>query len=262
MFKRLLTDSTSLVFQNLDMVFKVCGTWIGIQLILSLILILTVGPIDETTDPESLAPGAVLLLLLNVVVAILASVSIAVAWHRFAMLGERPAALFVRFGGLEARFLWKMVQLLLIGLAAVIPVVVIFSLLGGAFPLAVAMSALFAVLLFLVMPHLMRLNLVLPATALERPLGFMEAHRLGSGLGWRMLWAVIVLSLPFSLAGLAIEYVLSLTGAGLPLVIVQVKVTILNVLLQILLTVLSLSVITAGYRIATENRSVEPQDFD
>jgi len=254
MFKRLLTDSISLVFQNLDMVFKVCGAWIGIQLILSFILILTVGPIDESTDPNTLAPGAVLLMLLTVTVAILASASIAVAWHRFAMLGERPAAVFVRFGSLEARFLWKMIQLLLIAIAVGIPLIVVFSLLGSALPLVVAMSALFAVLLFLVMPHLMRLNLVLPATALERPIGFQEAHQMGRGLGWRMLWAVIVLSMPFSLAGLGIEYVLSLTGAGLPVVFLQVKVMILNVLLQILLTVLSLSVITAGYRMATEHK--------
>jgi len=255
MFKRLLTDSISLVFQNLDMVFKVCGTWIGIQLLLSFIVILTVGPVDETTDPSTLAPGAALLLLLNVTVAILASASIAVAWHRFAMLGERPPAVFVRFGGLEARFLWKMIQLVLIALAAAIPVVIVFSLVGGAFPLPVAMSAMFAVLLFLIMPHLMRLNLVLPAAALERPITFVEAHRLAKGLGWRMLWALIALSLPFTLAGMAIEYVLSLTGAGLPLIIVQVKVTILNVLLQILVTVLGLSVITAGYRMATERET-------
>lgn len=257
MFKRLLTDAISLVFQNLDMVFKVCGTWIAIQLLLSFVVILAVGPIDAATDPSTLAPGSVLLLLLNFTVAILASASIAVAWHRFAMLGERPPALFVRFGGLEAKFLWKMIQLLLIALAVSVPVVIVFSLLGGAFPLPVAMSGLFAVLLFLVMPHLMRLNLVLPATALERPIGFAEAHRLAKGLGWRMLWAVIVLSLPFSLVGMAIEYVLSLTGAGLPLIIVQVKVTILNVLLQILVTVLGLSVITAGYRMATERATEE-----
>lgn len=255
MFKRLLTDSISLVFQNLDAVFKVCGTWIAIQLILSFIVLFTVGAIDGTIDPSTLGPGAALLLLLNFSVAILAAASIAVAWHRFAMLGERPPALFARFGGLEARFLWKMILLLLIAIAVLVPVIVVFSLLGGAFPLPVAMSGLFAVLLFLVMPHLMRLNLVLPATALERPLGFQEAHRISKGLGWRMLWAVIVLSLPFSLAGLAIEYVLSLTGAGLPLILVQVKVMVLNVLLQILLTVLSLSVITAGYRIAMERET-------
>ncbi|MCK7612340.1 hypothetical protein [Roseibium sediminicola] len=261
MFKRLLTDSISLVFQNLDAVFKVCGTWIAIQLILSFIVLFTVGAIDGTIDPSTLGPGAALLLLLNFTVAILAAASIAVAWHRFAMLGERPPALFARFGGLEARFLWKMVQLMLIAIVVVVPVIVVFSVVGGALPLPVAMSGLFAVLLFLVLPHLMRLNLVLPATALERPLGFQEAHRISKGLGWRMLWAVIVLSLPFSLAGLAIEYVLSLTGAGLPLILVQVKVMVLNVLLQILLTVLSLSVITAGYRIAME-KSVEPQIFD
>ncbi|WP_422378646.1 hypothetical protein [Roseibium sp.] len=252
MFKRLLTDSLSLVFQNLDMVFKVCGTWVGIQIMLSFVVILTVGPIDEATDPASIPAGAVLLLLLNVTVAILAAASIAVAWHRFAMLGERPATVFVRFGALEARFLWKMILLVLIAIGVSIPVAVVFSLLGGAFPLGVSMSATFAVLLFLIMPHLMRLNLVLPAAALERPIGFMEAHRLGQGLGWRMLWAVIVLSLPFWLGGALIDHVLSLTGTGLPLIFVQIKVMILNVLLQILVTVLSISVITAGYRAATE----------
>lgn len=258
MFKRLLTDSLTQVFQNLDMVFKVCGTWVGIQILLSFVVILAVGPINAATDPETMPAGAVLLLLLNVSVAILAAASIAVAWHRFAMLGERPAALFVRFGALEARFLWKMILLVLIAIGVSIPLALVFSVLGGAFPLGVSMGAMFAVLLFLIMPHLMRLNLVLPATALERPIGLLEAHRLGKGLGWRMLWAVIVLSLPFWLGGALIDHVLSLTGAGLPLIFVQMKVMILNVLLQILVTVLSLSVVTAGYRVATERDLTQP----
>jgi len=262
MFKRLLSDSISLVFYNLETVFKVCGTWIAIQLALSFIVILTVGRIDETTDPSAIPPGGALLLLLNFGVAVLASASIAVAWHRFAMLGERPAAVFVRFGGLEARFLWKMIQLLLIALVAMLPVMLVAMLLSAVLPPMVAAVLVVLTVFLLVLPHLMRLNLVLPATALERPIDFREAHRLGFGLGWRMLWAVIVLSLPFSLAGAAIEYLLSLTGAGLPLIFVQVKIMILNVLLQILVTVLGLSVITAGYRIASDADTVEPKVFD
>ena len=258
MFKRLLSDSINLVFQNLDMVFRVCGTWIAIQLLLSFIIILTVGTIDQTTDPETLPPGAALLLLLNVIVAVLASASIAVAWHRFAILGERTPALYMRFGALEGRFLWKMVLLLLIAVAAMLPVMLLAMVLSAVLPPVIAIILVVCAMLFLVLPHLIRLNLVLPATALERPIGFLEAHRLAEGLGWRMLWAVIVLSLPFSLAGLAIEYVLSLTGLGLPLVLVQVKVMILNVLLQILVTVLGLSVITAGYRLATDRELAEP----
>lgn len=257
MFKRLLTDAVSLVFGNLEMVFKVCGTWFAIQVLLSLVIVGSIGGTGleggGTGTPADAPPaGTLLLLLVNFSVAIVAATSIAVAWHRFALLGEQAPAFFVRFGALEMRFLWAMTLLILIGLAAVVPVLLLLTLLGFFLPDTVTVLLILPVILFLVLPHLMRLNLVLPAAAVERPLGFFEAHRLGEGLGWRMLWAVVVLSLPFTLAGLAIEYILSLAAPGLPLLLIQVKVMILNVLLQILVTVLGLSVITAAYRIATE----------
>ncbi len=260
MFKRLLADSVSLVFRNMEMVFKVCGTWFAIQLLLSLVIFGSVGDTGAASAGNAEEPSAVtvLLVMVNFMVAILAATSIAVAWHRFALLGEQAPAIFARFGALEMRFLWTMILLILIGAAALVPVLLLLMVLGVFLPDTLSMLVIVPVVLFLVLPHLMRLNLVLPAVAVERPIDFREAHRLGAGLGWRMLWAVILLSLPFSLAGLVIEYVLSLAVAGLPLMVIQIQVMILHVLLQILVTVLGLSVITAGYRIAMEGPGETP----
>jgi hypothetical protein len=59
-----------------------------------------------------------------------------------------------------------------------------------------------------------------------------------------------------------IGYLLQEVAGGLPLLLIQMKMLVLNVLIQIIVTVLGISVLTAGYRMAMENRSVEPQVFD
>jgi hypothetical protein len=110
-----------------------------------------------------------------------------------------------------------------------------------------------------IMPFLMRLNLVLPATAIERPIGFGEALRIGKGLGWRMLLAIMVLSLPFVLVTMGLQWALTVVSIGLPALFIQIKVMILNVLLQIIVTVLGISVITAGYRMAMERQTQSAQ---
>lgn len=256
MFKRLLTDSIAIVFGNLETVFKTCGAWFALQFVLSLVVLMIGGDISGEAQVGNLSGTAVLLILISAVVALAASASIAVAWHRFGLLGEQPATFHLKLGPLELQFVWKLIQLFFISMLVLIPVMIVVSLLGMALPPVVGALLAAGLLLFWIMPHLVRLNLVLPAVAIERPIGIMDAHRLGNGLGWRMLWSLIVLSLPFLLVSMGLQYVLALAGASLPVVLIQIKVLILNVLLQIIVTVLGISVITAGYRIATEQPEV------
>jgi len=252
MFKRLLNDSLSLVFGNLDAVFKVAGSWFVLQFVLSIAILTLTGQMPEEIGEAAPSATTFLLSITMLVLFVLSSSSIGVAWHRFGLLGEHPQTIHLTYGKTELAFTLQLLKIFLISFLVMLPVGVIFALVSMAVSEIVGLALLVILFLFVVLPRLMRLNLILPAAAVERPLTLKEAYALGDGLGWKMLWATIVLSLPFSLVSVGLQFILSVVGGGLPVFLLQMKVMILNVLLQIIFTVLAISVITAGYRIATE----------
>ncbi|MEC9404288.1 MAG: hypothetical protein VX374_17260, partial [Pseudomonadota bacterium] len=111
---------------------------------------------------------------------------------------------------------------------------------------------LWIVAIFILAPFLFRLNLSLPAVAVERPLGFSQMLQFGKGLGMPMFLAALILILPFVAVGEGLQYLLGLLSGGLPAALIQMKILVLNVLVQIIVTVLGISILTAGYRIAME----------
>ncbi|SHM98658.1 hypothetical protein [Roseibium suaedae] len=246
MFKRILSDAFHQTFNNLDVVFKVCGTWFALQFTLSVIIIAFPSSPDATSVPAFFA------WLAMVITMVLSWPSIAVAWHRFALTGERPSTIHLRFGKLEFWFLLRTMLIGLIGFLMFIPVIAIaFALSAASSSLVMSLVVLGIAVLFL-SQFLMRFNLALPATAIDRPLGISEAFTLGEGVGLQMAFASIVLMLPFGLATQFIAYLLNLASASLPLILIQLKFALLEILLQIIVTVLGIAVITAGYRAAIE----------
>ncbi|OJJ09641.1 hypothetical protein BKI51_19810 [Alphaproteobacteria bacterium AO1-B] len=257
MLKRLLSDAASLVFGHLETVFKVCGAWFLIQFLISILILTATAGVPA--DAETLLPAAGLLLMTSTLVALISSASISVAWHRFGLLGERVGNIYLRFGKIEVQFIWRMLLIGLFGFAVSLPLVFV-AFMPSESASGLAIIALVLGFALVIMPFLMRLNLVLPATAIERPIGFGEALRIGKGLGWRMLVAIVVLSLPFVLVTMGLQWALTVVSIGLPALFIQIKVMILNVLLQIIVTVLGISVITAGYRMAMERQTQAPQN--
>ena len=256
MLKRLLSDAASLVFGHLETVFKVCGAWFLIQFLISILILSATAGVPA--DAETLPPTVGLLLMTSTLVALISSASISVAWHRFGLLGERVGNIYLRFGKIEVQFIWRMLLIGLFGLAVSLPLVFV-AFMPSESASGLAIIALVLGFALVIMPFLMRLNLVLPATAIERPIGFGEALRIGKGLGWRMLLAIVVLSLPFVLVTMGLQWALTAMSIGLPALFIQIKVMILNVLLQIIVTVLGISVITAGYRMAMERQTQAAQ---
>ncbi|MGS4887320.1 hypothetical protein [Roseibium sp. MB-4] len=257
MLKRLLSDAASLVFGHLETVFQVCGAWFLIQFLISILILTATAGVPA--DAETLPPAAGLLLMTSTLVALISSASISVAWHRFGLLGERVGNIYLRFGKIEVQFIWRMLLIGLFGFAVSLPLVFV-AFMPSESASGLAIIALVLGFALVIMPFLMRLNLVLPATAIERPIGFGEALRIGKGLGWRMLVAIVVLSLPFVLVTMGLQWALTVVSIGLPALFIQIKVMILNVLLQIIVTVLGISVITAGYRMAMERQTQAPQN--
>lgn len=264
MFRRILNDSFSLVFGNLETVFKVCGAWFVLQFVLLLVLQVILGnPPDELAvragQPVQVSPAQMLAAFLVVIVAIVASASIAVAWHRFGLLGEQPGLIHLRVGAIEGRFILKMFLIGLITIAIFLPLELFVSLFGTMLDILIGVPVVtvvsFLVLSAFIIPHIVQLYLSLPAVAIERPIGLKEAHRLGQGLGWPMIGAGVVLVLPFVLVALGLQYLSQMVaGGGLLALLIAIKLALLNVLLQIILTVLSISVISAAYRIAMERQ--------
>lgn len=252
MLKRLLSDSVSIVFGNLETVFKVCGGWFLLQFVLSLFILANGAQIDEATAPEDISGTTVLLLLTTMVIALLSSASISVAWHRFGLLNERPGPLHFRVGAVEFRFIGQMLLLSLAAVVVVLPAGLVIGVLSSLFNSTAMTVVLWIVAIFILAPFLFRLNLSLPAVAVERPLGFSQMLQFGKGLGMPMFLAALILILPFVVVGEALQYVLGLLSGGLPAALIQMKILVLNVLVQIIVTVLGISILTAGYRIAME----------
>jgi len=252
MLKRLLSDSLSLVFGNLETVFKVCGSWFVLQFVLMVIIQLTIGDAEQ----QAAIPGAAAVFSLVILIfTLVSSASISVAWHRFGLLGERPGIVHLTFGGVELKFALKTLLLGLLITGAWLVVMIVHLSIG-----IPAVTGVLAVLLLIFsIPTIFRLSLILPATAVERPIGFGEAYSISEGLGWRMFFASFILALPFALGGLLLQLLLQGAAASLPLLLVQIKILILNVLLQIIVTVLGISVLTSGYRIAVEQSGNGPR---
>ena len=123
MFRRILNDSFSLVFGNLETVFKVCGAWFVLQFVLLLLVQAMVGGMPGETaaaagDPMQVSPARMLASLLMMAVGIVAAASISVAWHRFGLLGERPGFIHLQLGAIEGRFIVKTLLIALVAFLA------------------------------------------------------------------------------------------------------------------------------------------------
>jgi len=245
MFKRLVTDAFHLVFWNLEAVFKTTGAWFAILFVTSIGIQAVVGQALPGAVPTG---GQLFGSLLSLVIALISSASIAVAWHRYGLLGDQPGLIHLTFGKIEGVFLAKSIMLGVLVALVTMAIVLIGSVIG----VPAITGAVVVIAMFFIIPTFMRLSLILPATAVERPLSLGEAYRISEGLGWRMFFASAVLSLPFAVVTILLQLLITQAAGGLPLILIQLKALILNVLLQIIVTVLGLSVLTSGYRMAMD----------
>lgn len=261
MFSRILHDAFTLVFRNLETVFKACGAWFVLQFVLIVILQMTVGRSLETTPgsatifPE-VTPALIAANVVILIVSVLASASIAVAWHRFALLGEQPGLIHLKFGRVEAGFLLRSLQLSLIfalGLGIMVTLHVLLRM-----PVITGLSAL--VIAIVALPAFLRLSLILPAAAVERPLQLKQAYELGEGLGWTMLGASLALGLPLIAVNRGLQFLFSAVDGGMLALLVSIKLALLDVLVQIIVTVLGITVLSAGYRLAMERAASNSPD--
>lgn len=238
---RLFTGTFKALFGDFDGFVRIVWAWYA--------LVAVLAALGQLVGGESPVVAAVVTL-----VWLCSSASIAVAWHRNLLLGERPAAFNLTFGRREIAYLLKT---LLIALIAAVPALVLITLASALVTVGVvALSALVVLAVFLVLPPIMRLCLVLPATALDEPLGFGEAFSRSAGLGVPMALAGVATGLCVGALDLGLTQLAGLLGGGAAFG--AIAVFILSLGLQIAMTALQIGILTGGYYILRERQMAPP----
>ena len=162
------------VFGNLPQALHVSGLLYLMQMAVTVALGVTPAALSPDAEiPPELMFGA----LLSVLVLLVTTLWIAVAWHRFVLLNERPEGYIPAFSIARiARYGWRscLIGMVVVAMAIVIGIAaggVLFSLLGEG-PAANLLTVLAVIVpIFTV---LYRLSAALPGLALDRPTAFAD----------------------------------------------------------------------------------------
>ena len=192
---------------------------------------------------------------LAVLANILAGFSIAVAYLRRILLGERGFPL--AFGARNIRVAWKLALLGLLSVLFFLPLLLLGALLtsvtgpiGGFLLLASP---------FITLMLVQRVSLVLPAAALDDSMSLKDSWRLTAGIGWSLAFAALVVSLLAALAtGLWIGFVSLVGDAFVPAtgLAAQLRSALVPMGAMVILTWLFASLHATAYAL-TRERFVE-----
>ena len=163
---------------------------------------------DPATSMEYPIPSAQLQLLslLTQIVILPAIASIAVAWHRLILAGERPSGTYLRFD----RSVWLYAGFLLVVILFISAVQNLPQMIASAQGARVPLWApvLPGVVTIAAMFIICRLSLVLPPIALGRTdIGLGEAWRATRGNTWRLFWGPIVCLILIAVASMLLSWV-------------------------------------------------------
>jgi len=191
-------------------------------------------PQSQATDGEVAASGSMILTgLISILIAVLAMIWVLVNWHRFILLSEYPSGWLptLRRDAIGA-YLWRVVQMTLLLILAMIPIVVITMILGG------ANGALLMIWVGLMLYGFYRISPILPAAAVGETLAMRaawDATRPGAGA----IVIIIILSMVVTQLASVIEVLL--TGA------IPVFGAIVSIILMAALGLLNASILTTIY---------------
>lgn len=188
----------------------------------------------------------------------------AVRWHRFFLLGERESVFTDVLGTRNWRFLGYTV---LLTFAPIVPMFVIgFVSFGvfvsvvetqGAGAVELALILLFGlsgIAMFILLFVMFRFYLVLPGTAVDRPLTLGEAWRNMRGNSWRFIGAFFFVSIPLIIAALILatfggisEFASATGGASEPTIGVLVVTNALMAIIGFFVMAVGVTVLSKFY---------------
>lgn len=181
------------------------------------------------------------------ILAFAVAMPLAAAWHRLAAAPDDPTA--YRISDTEWGYLWRAVGLFMVVYVGAIFLTPLFGLMHGHLAAlagraglpAMGAQALSLPVYALLAGSLLRLGLVLPAAACERPIGFPAAWAAGRGNTWRLAGAAALAGLPVAAAWMALDSFAAPASLG-PLVVREA----LNVALAVLSLVLAAGLLSAA----------------
>jgi hypothetical protein len=197
-FWRTVAQAYAAPFLSLDSLVRAAWLW----LLLLVPLLLAISWVQVPMEAEALArlrldPQAAfetpwqlrLISNLHALVLLPAGASIAVAWHRLILAGERPAGAYLRLD----RSVWLYTTVLVVTVVGISLLFDLPQVLVSGIAVRTLIGALAAVLSIAAALVIGRLSLVLPAIALGRTgVGLGEAWRATHRNTWRLFWGPFV----------------------------------------------------------------------
>lgn len=247
----IFVHAVRMVLNNIDVALRVSAVPYGIVIIATLVIFFTTGINFLGVNPPTVGESHVHVTALFVmdILWIVTSVWLAVAWHRFVLLGEVPEGIVPRFrGGLIFKYIGVS---LVLGLMALLILLAI-SMFGARVFAATSpkFGAMLAIPfgLFLVIPIIYRLSPVFPAIAIQKPISFGKAWIATSGQTGTLVLAVVIF---FVSSG--VFYLPSLLGSQLNPHIDLV----FSLVMDWLFTMFAISILTTLYIHYIEGRALD-----
>lgn len=266
-----IRDTTFEVFQflwenRLDLLRMSAAPVFALSIFHLILPVLFAGYTPVEGETANLSGKNVLGLILAVALPTIFYVMFAVAWHRRCLKSEEQTTILtaLRWDRRKTLFLLRFFLISILSLVAVLPVLVIGSIVGfftaagmatggvGGPATGVLMQQVAKmVLVVAVMLVQVRLSLLLPATALDQKLTLMETWVMGRGNSWR-LFAVLIMSIAPAMVVLilvasAINGLAQGTGLGDTLTFQFVVRLIFNMAYYIVIAA-SVSALSISYR--------------
>jgi hypothetical protein len=247
----IVRHSFAMLYRNLGNALRISVGPLLIALVAAFLILGVFGSgvdtLTEEIEPDKLPPGLALAALLIMLLFVFVFAWIAVAWHRFILLEDYPGLLPPLAGRPVWRYLGKILLLFLVIMVLTIPAIILIAifasvLMGPISPFI--LSTLNLGLVLYVSYMYLRFAIVLPATAVGRPMGFGDAWRVTSPYASAILGAGIIIML-INAAILMLSSVLP----GLPALIVTVLANWISVMLGI-------SILTTLYGVIVERRTL------
>ncbi|WP_439529484.1 hypothetical protein [Pannonibacter sp.] len=256
MYRSFLSDMFALVVENIHTTLHIAGAWVAISIGLNIAQTMT-----------SFSPLGTLFMVANIICSLLASGSIATAWHCFGLLNERPETFQLRFGRLELKVLGRIMLAVLISTPAfilsLIPMAILLEIIKS-----LQIGNLSGLLYFIAIIGFILLNFyfyfrvcfIVPAAAVGHNVGIKKAFILSKNHFIPTVLAGLSLQIP-ALITLGFFIVL-VRGVGATSTIAgQILLTISFALLQIFSMSVTLAAVTVAYRRAIETLWAEnPND--
>lgn len=238
---RIFAHALRLVFGNLGDALRISG----------ILFLMASGATLASANllPPNGGPLRATIALLALLFGVALNVWIAVAWHRYVLLDERPQTVVPPINGSRMlAYLGYSALLVLVGVIAGVVILVAFTLLSAlnAPQVLTVPAAIVVFLAILAMSY--RLSIILPASSVEKSLGLRQAWAATTGTTWTML-GIALLTLIFF-------FVLAVPGALLAYAHLTLAAELCNAVFGWVTLMVGVAVVTTIYGHYVEGRTI------